>query len=208
MFCVVPLVYPPVTTDIILRAIGKRAHALHSLAFFSFECVLVSTIGCAPHLDLLRSFLMVHFGTHPSMIVFNIPPVIPTRGSWLLLMFLIGIFGMIGQVCPSTPSSRLTYPNPRKTLLAMGFQRETASRGTLAIYTSVCLLRFGLFSRESLTTVSGRLCCYTRVHRFPYDAHPAIDRRGDHYHKLGYLYLSTYPPSFRLDVTRAHGPDS
>ncbi|KAH9980407.1 hypothetical protein BJV74DRAFT_779691 [Russula compacta] len=83
----------------LLRAIGKQAHALHVLSFFSSQCVLVSTIG---------------------MIIFKIPPVIPTRGAWLVIMFLIGIFGLIAQ-----------------TLLAMGFQRETASRGTLALYTSV-----------------------------------------------------------------------
>ena len=30
----------------------------------------------------------------------------------------------------------------------MGFQRETASRGTLSMYTSVCLFRYALFSSE------------------------------------------------------------
>ena len=32
-----------------------------------------------------------------------------------------------------------------KTLLVMGLQRETASRGALAIYTSVCLYTTTLF---------------------------------------------------------------
>ena len=44
-------------------------------------------------------------GTHPSMIVFKVPPVIPTRGLWIVMMFLNGIIGMAGQVCPSLPSS-------------------------------------------------------------------------------------------------------
>ncbi|KAF8495944.1 drug/metabolite transporter superfamily [Russula emetica] len=83
----------------LLRAIGKRAHALHVLSFFASQCVLISTTG---------------------MIVFKVHPVIPTRGLWLLIMFLICIFGLIAQ-----------------THLAMGFQRETASRGSLAMYTSV-----------------------------------------------------------------------
>jgi drug/metabolite transporter (DMT)-like permease len=40
-------------------------------------------------------------------------------------------------------SSRLILISKlRKTLLAMGFQRETASRGTLAMYTSVCFPQF------------------------------------------------------------------
>ncbi|KAN0118834.1 hypothetical protein V8E52_004606 [Russula decolorans] len=82
----------------LLRAIGKRAHALHVASFFASQCVLISTIG---------------------MIIFKVHPVIPTRWLWFL-MFLIGIFGLIAQ-----------------TLLAMGFQRETASRGSLAMYTSV-----------------------------------------------------------------------
>jgi hypothetical protein len=33
------------------------------------------------------------------MIAFNIRPVIPTRPLWVVMMFLIGIFGMIAQVC-------------------------------------------------------------------------------------------------------------
>jgi hypothetical protein len=32
------------------------------------------------------------------MIIFKVHPVIPTRGLWLLMMFLIGIFGLIAQV--------------------------------------------------------------------------------------------------------------
>jgi hypothetical protein len=49
-----PLVYPPVLTDTLLRAIGKRAHALHVLSFFASQCVLISTIGCVPRLCLLH----------------------------------------------------------------------------------------------------------------------------------------------------------
>jgi hypothetical protein len=37
-------------------------------------------------------------GTHTSMIVFKVHPVIPARGLWLLMMFLIGFFGLIAQV--------------------------------------------------------------------------------------------------------------
>ncbi|KAH9974987.1 hypothetical protein BGW80DRAFT_1225285 [Lactifluus volemus] len=83
----------------VLRAIGKRAHTLHSLSFFSSHCVLLSTIG---------------------MIAFKTPPVIPTRTLWLVMLPLIGIFGLIAQI-----------------LVTMGLQRETASRGTLAVYTSI-----------------------------------------------------------------------
>jgi len=83
----------------LLRAIGKRAHALHVNTYFSAQCVLLSTIG---------------------MIIFNVHPVIPTRVLTLVLMFLVSLLGLAAQ-----------------TFLAMGFQRETASRGSLAMYTSI-----------------------------------------------------------------------
>ncbi|KAF8259030.1 hypothetical protein EI94DRAFT_1669212 [Lactarius quietus] len=82
-----------------LRSIGKRAHVLHSMMSYSSQCVLASTIG---------------------MILFKQPLVIPTRISWLVLLFLIGIFGFISQI-----------------FLTMGLQRETAGRGTLAMYSSI-----------------------------------------------------------------------
>ena len=40
--------------------------------------------------------------TDPSMITFKIPPVIPTRILWLVMLLLISIFGLIAQVRPST----------------------------------------------------------------------------------------------------------
>ncbi|KAI9439325.1 integral membrane protein DUF6 [Lactarius indigo] len=86
-------------TDTVLRAIGKRAHVLHSLMFFSSQSVLASTLG---------------------MILFKIPLVMPTRISWLAMLLFIGVLGLLAQI-----------------LLAMGLQRETAGRGTLAVYTSI-----------------------------------------------------------------------
>ncbi|KAI0048180.1 DUF6-domain-containing protein, partial [Auriscalpium vulgare] len=82
-----------------IRAIGKRAHPLHSLTFFSSQCVVVASAA---------------------MIVLRIPPVIPTKIEWLAALLLIGIFGFIAQ-----------------TLLTMGLQRETAGRGTLALYIGI-----------------------------------------------------------------------
>ncbi|KDR72929.1 hypothetical protein GALMADRAFT_252278 [Galerina marginata CBS 339.88] len=82
-----------------IRAIGKRAHPLHSMSFFSVLCVAISSIG---------------------MIANKTPVIIPTRWDWLLLLFLIGIFGFVAQ-----------------TLLTMGLQRETAGRGSMAVYTQI-----------------------------------------------------------------------
>jgi len=94
----------------LLRAIGKRAHPLHVIAFFSLECVVISALG---------------------MIIFKIPPVLPTRVLWLVLLLLVGVLGLIAQI-----------------FLAMGFQRETASRGTLAMYTAIVfavIFEFAIF---------------------------------------------------------------
>ncbi|KAF8966159.1 EamA-like transporter family-domain-containing protein [Flammula alnicola] len=74
-----------------IRAIGKRAHPLHSLMFFSTLCVVVSTTG---------------------MIVTKAPFVVPTRMEWLALLAMIGPFDY-------------------------GLQRETAGRGSMAVYTQV-----------------------------------------------------------------------
>ncbi|KAE9398047.1 hypothetical protein BT96DRAFT_1020384 [Gymnopus androsaceus JB14] len=82
-----------------IRAIGTRAHALHSMVSFSGYSVIVSAIGLA---------------------VTHTPIVIPTSPIWLLLLLEIGVFGFCAQI-----------------FLTLGFQRETASRGTLAIYTLV-----------------------------------------------------------------------
>jgi len=54
------------------------------------------------------------------MVIFQITPVIPKHALVWLLTLLISILGLIAQ-----------------TLLAMGLQRETASRSVLAVYTSI-----------------------------------------------------------------------
>ncbi|KAI9450020.1 hypothetical protein BJY52DRAFT_1304879 [Lactarius psammicola] len=83
----------------LIRLIGQRVHVLHSMTAYSSQCVLGSTLG---------------------MILFKVPLVMPTRTWWLVMLFLVVIFGLVAQI-----------------LLTMGLQRETAARGTLAIYTSV-----------------------------------------------------------------------
>ncbi|KAF9478764.1 DUF6-domain-containing protein [Pholiota conissans] len=85
--------------DTSIRAIGKRAHPLHSLTFFSTLCVVVSVTG---------------------MIVTKAPFVVPSRVEWLALLAMIGLFGFFAQL-----------------LLTMGLQRETAGRGSMAVYTQI-----------------------------------------------------------------------
>ncbi len=54
------------------------------------------------------------------------------------------------------------------------------------------------FHVKNVSTALGRICRYARVHRFPYDAHPTLDRGSDHYHELGDLYISIIAPFFIL----------
>ncbi|KAF8910284.1 hypothetical protein CPB85DRAFT_693294 [Mucidula mucida] len=60
-----------------VRAIGMRAHALHSLASFSAQSVIVASIG---------------------MIIKRVPFILPTRVLWGLLLSEIGVFGFIAQL--------------------------------------------------------------------------------------------------------------
>ncbi|KAJ7576929.1 drug/metabolite transporter superfamily [Mycena floridula] len=106
-----------------IRAIGTRAHPIHMMSSFSFQCVVVSSIA---------------------MVATKTPFVIPTRLLWLSLLALIGIFGFLAQI-----------------LLTMGLQRETAGRGTMAVYTliifSSILDRIFFHSIPSLLSVLGTL---------------------------------------------------
>ncbi|KAF9441544.1 drug/metabolite transporter superfamily [Macrolepiota fuliginosa MF-IS2] len=60
-----------------LRAIGKRAHPLHSLVSYSTQSVIVASIG---------------------MIVTKTPFIMPTRLDWFAMLVMIGIFGFNAQV--------------------------------------------------------------------------------------------------------------
>ncbi|KAK2462408.1 hypothetical protein APHAL10511_005714 [Amanita phalloides] len=60
-----------------ISAIGKRAHALHTMAYFSIICFVMSTIG---------------------MIFMRIPVVIPSRLDWMALLLMFCIFGFVAQV--------------------------------------------------------------------------------------------------------------
>lgn len=55
-----------------------------------------------------------------SMVIMRIEVVLPTRWDWLVVLLMIGIFGLIAQL-----------------LLTLGLQRETAGRGTMAVYVQV-----------------------------------------------------------------------
>ncbi|TFK18112.1 integral membrane protein DUF6 [Coprinopsis marcescibilis] len=82
-----------------LRAVGKRAHTMHSMVSFAGQSIILSGAG---------------------MVLTGSTFVIPTKLSWLAMLVMIGVFGFVAQI-----------------LLTMGLQRETAGRGTMAVYTQI-----------------------------------------------------------------------
>ncbi|KAH9895972.1 hypothetical protein C8Q73DRAFT_729352 [Cubamyces lactineus] len=83
-----------------------------------------------------------------AMIIMRTPVVIPMRWDWLLMLLLIGIIGFIAQV-----------------LLTMGLQRETAGRGTMAVYVQIIFAtifeRVFFHSSPSVLSVIGTLIILT-----------------------------------------------
>ncbi|RPD56854.1 hypothetical protein L226DRAFT_513609 [Lentinus tigrinus ALCF2SS1-7] len=73
-----------------------------------------------------------------AMIVMRTPVVVPTRWEWLLTLLFIGLAGFTGQV-----------------LLTMGLQRETAGRGSIAVYGQIVFAT--IFERVFLHTVPSPL---------------------------------------------------
>ncbi|TCD70378.1 hypothetical protein EIP91_003730 [Steccherinum ochraceum] len=55
-----------------------------------------------------------------AMLVMRTPVVIPNRWDWALMLIMIGFFGFCAQI-----------------LLTLGLQRETAGRGTMAVYVQI-----------------------------------------------------------------------
>ena len=69
----------------------------------------------------------------------------------------------------------------------MGLQRETAGRGTLAIYSSVCFL--SSHYRECFVTfTTDSICRCVRIYRFSYHAFSSLDRWDVDHRELGHLY--------------------
>ncbi|KAG1748143.1 drug/metabolite transporter superfamily [Suillus lakei] len=59
-----------------IRAIGKRAHPMHVMTYFSLWSTIISSLG---------------------MVVFDIPVVYPTSWMWILLLLMVGAFGFVAQ---------------------------------------------------------------------------------------------------------------
>ena len=136
------------------------------------------------------------------MILFKVPLVIPTHALWLAMLFVVGILGLTGQVCHLVP-----VPLPHcltqiliKALLTMGLQRETAGRGTLAIYSSVCFSAHTIVRVLAVNFATDYLRRYVRLHLLSHHAFGSLDHRDVDHRELGYLYhrrLSHTSFSFR-----------
>ena len=81
--------------DTTIRAIGKRAHPLHAMTFFSTQCVVASSVAYVHPSNWL------YLGCAKSrfrMLVIKTHIVIPTRLDWIALFAVIGFFGFFAQV--------------------------------------------------------------------------------------------------------------
>ncbi|KIL58919.1 hypothetical protein M378DRAFT_287457 [Amanita muscaria Koide BX008] len=64
-------------TVIAIRAIGKRANALHVMCYYAMQCIIATTLG---------------------MIITKTPFIIPSRLEWFSLLLMIGFVGFVSQI--------------------------------------------------------------------------------------------------------------
>ncbi|KAG2044134.1 hypothetical protein BDR03DRAFT_1087480 [Suillus americanus] len=100
-----------------MRAIGKRAHPMHLMMFFSAWCTIVASAA---------------------MYFMDIPIVYPHNWKWAAMLVFIGFSGFFAQ-----------------TLTTIGYQRETAARGSMGQY--VQLLFAGVLEYVFFGTVPSTL---------------------------------------------------
>lgn len=60
-----------------IRAIGRQAHPMHVMTFFSLWCTVMASLG---------------------MVVFGIPVVYPNSWKWSLILLMVGVFGFVAQI--------------------------------------------------------------------------------------------------------------
>ena len=90
------------------------------------------------------------------MIINHDRVVLPYRVEWLAMLILVGVFGFVAQAGHSMRWCTVRLLSLNQVLLTMGLQRETAGRGTMAIYVLASVLTALLAITESLTKI--RLC--------------------------------------------------
>ncbi|KAG1744998.1 uncharacterized protein EDB91DRAFT_1246517 [Suillus paluster] len=71
-----------------IRAIGKRAHPMHVMTFFSLWCTIMASLG---------------------MVAFSIPVVYPRSWIWTLLLLMVGVFGFVAQALFAVVLERLIF---------------------------------------------------------------------------------------------------
>lgn len=106
------------------------------------------------------------------MFIMKIPVVFPKKIEWLALFLMIGIFGFIAQV-----------------LLTLGLQRETAGRGTMAIYIQVSP---DARSRPYAEPPRDYICYDSGGDILPHDAFGPFHPRDGHHHDFSDLHCGMY----------------
>ncbi|SRR6266702_1208439 len=145
------------------------------------------------------------------MILFKIPPVIPTRILWLTMLFLIGVLGLTAQVSHSV--ELLSSPHSLTVLFSTHedpFDDGTSTRNSRPRYS--CGLYLGMSSvfalSEFVSTVivaTGCLRRYVRVYRLSYHTFSFLDHWGVDHHDLVYLYYRNLTSITSL-LSSAHIP--
>lgn len=126
------------------------------------------------------------------MIFLHEPVVLPTQFLWFMLLMMIGIFGFLAQACSVfsiVKGSRIKMP--LQTLLTMGLQRETAGRGTIAVYAQVRIK--SLFLNYMLNFRIDYFRIYFGAHRFPYRPLPTVHCRDPNYCGICIIRRCTLP---------------
>ncbi|KAJ8597258.1 DUF6-domain-containing protein [Rhizopogon salebrosus TDB-379] len=150
---VIPLGYQVPEVNPVQRLVGVGACMINVLGSTG-AYISIRAIGKRAHPMHVMTFLSLWstIMAPVGMIVFKIPVVYPRSWSWTLLLFMVGFFGFVAQ-----------------TLLTMGLQRETASRGSTGLYVEAFFAAVleGLFlgvTPSLLSVIGGTIIICSALH--------------------------------------------
>ncbi|KAF9242860.1 hypothetical protein BU15DRAFT_72510 [Melanogaster broomeanus] len=109
-----------------MRAVGKRAHPMHSITYFSLWCIVVSST---------------------SMVVLKVPVVYPTNWQWTAMLLMVGVFGLSFQVGSLT--------NPSNSLRELVTLSDALDHGGSNVVFAVILERVFFGTVPSLFSIIG-----------------------------------------------------
>ncbi|KAM6499708.1 integral membrane protein DUF6 [Amanita muscaria] len=154
--------------------------------------VTIRAVGTRAHiLHILGSFASQSvIATALGMVITKTPFVVSSRLEWFSLLLMVVIFGLVAQV-----------------LITMGFQRETAGRASMAVYTQIVFAM--IFQLIIFHTYPSRLSILGTVLILSSALYVAMTKEKTHIEKNGLVRLDTedydhleaalHAPQSRLD---------